>query len=188
MHAAQTLLVLLLCLCKSFQRTLSFCADGTSRAARFVKRVQRYKEKTYAPNVSGIIYQKISKEPTALTQINPNFARTPLQASERIRSREKQNKDRKQQTKPPVAKSETREAARRPSTGQAGCKSKLPEAVLPQDNQRTICRAAISYLKQETICAEPIILPPTNLNRQQAYTLTLGQDKDLRAAYSRLNQ
>ena len=53
MHAAQTLLVLLLCLCKSFQRTLSFCADGTSRAARFVKRVQRYKEKTYAPNVSG---------------------------------------------------------------------------------------------------------------------------------------
>ena len=121
-----------------------------------------------------------------MTQINPNFARTPLQASERIRSREKQNKDRKQQTKPPVAKSETREAARRPSTGQAGCKSKLPESVLPQDNQRTICRAAISYLKQETICAEPIILPPTNLNRQQAYTLTLGQDKDLRAAYSRL--
>ncbi|MGP1525565.1 hypothetical protein, partial [Prevotella multiformis] len=154
-----------------------------------VKRVQRYKEKTYAPNVSGIIFQKISKKPAALTQINPNFARTPLQASEKIRSRGKQNKDRKQQTKPPVAKSETREAAQRPSTGQAGCKSKLPESVPPQDNQRTICRAAISYpLKQETICPEPIILPPTNLNRQQTYTLTLGQDKDLRAAYSRLNQ
>ena len=69
----------------------------------------------------------------------------PLQASERIRSRGKQNEDRKQQTKPPVAKSETREAAQRPSTGQAGCKSKLPESVPPQDNQRTICRAAISY-------------------------------------------
>ena len=69
----------------------------------------------------------------------------PLQASERIRSRGKQNKDRKQQTKPPVAKSETREAARHLPSGQAGCKSKLPESVLPQDNQRTICRAAISY-------------------------------------------
>ena len=97
MHAAQTLLVLLLCLCKSFQRTLSFCAHGTSRTARFVKRVQRYKEKTYAPNVSEIIFQKTSKKPVSLTQINPNFARTPLHASERIRSRGKQNENRKQQ-------------------------------------------------------------------------------------------
>ena len=79
----------------------------------------------------GLFFKKSHKEPATLTQINPNFARTPLQASERIRSREKQNKDREQQTKPPVAKSETREAARRPSTGQAGCKSKLPESVLP---------------------------------------------------------
>ena len=78
MHAAQTLLVLLLCLCKSFQRTLSFCADGTSRAARFVKRVQRYKEKTYAPNVSGIIFQKISQGARYLDADQSKFRKNAL--------------------------------------------------------------------------------------------------------------
>lgn len=79
--------------------------------ACFVKRVQRYTEFPFLPNVLKIIFQKTQKSPNALTQINQNNIQNTSTAPQEAVKTKIALQSHKARNNPLNAKSKTKEVS-----------------------------------------------------------------------------